>query len=217
MKYKLIPTEEYRTEMYILVVDDSDIKEGDFIYDLDIKRIVIADDLKVATSKAPLCWYYKKIISHTPLNGAPYFDGLDVLPPNWRDNGEDVDKLAREEILYNDDKREWWKQGYNKAREKNQNDLIKTLMGFDLEIKKLLLKYPEIEHSLHARMCDDINDVRGMFIQSIQQPKLPIAFECETERVFKHNEHMEREYYDVPKTIINAGGRKEWVGKYIYE
>jgi hypothetical protein len=212
MKYKVIPTEKY-----ILVVDDSEIKEGDFIYDLDIKRIVIADDLKVATSKASLCWYYKKIISHTPLNGAPYIDGLDVLPPNWRDNGEDVDKLAREEILYNDDKREWWKQGYNKAREKNQNDLIKTLMGFDLEIKKLLLKYPEIEHSLHARMCDEINDVRGRFIQSIQQSKLPIAFECETERVFKHNEHMEREYYDVPKTIINAGGRKEWVGKYIYE
>jgi hypothetical protein len=212
MKYKVIPTEKY-----ILVVDDSEIKEGDFIYDLDIKRIVIADDLKVATSKASLCWYYKKIISHTPLNGAPYFDGVDVLPPNWRDNGEDVDKLAREEILYNDNKREWWKQGYNKAREKNQNDLIKTLMGFDLEIKKQLLRYPEIEHSLHARMCDDINDVRGRFIQSLQQPKLPIAFECETERVFKHNEHMEREYYDVPKTIINAGGRKEWVGKYIYE
>jgi hypothetical protein len=175
MKYKLIPTEKY-----ILVVDDSEIKEGDFIYDLDIKRIVIADDLKVATSKASLCWYYKKIISHTPLNGAPYIDGLDVLPPNWRDSGEEESKLDFAKMFYN---------------------LLKNT-------------YPTFEEWPEAV------EYRN---QSLQQPKLPIGFECETERVenndvvFEDGSFNKWPYRYVPKTIINAGGRKEWVGKYIYE
>jgi hypothetical protein len=29
----------------------------------------------------------------------------------------DLDELAREEILYNDQKREWWKEGFQKALE----------------------------------------------------------------------------------------------------
>jgi hypothetical protein len=33
----------------------------------------------------------------------------------------DVEKKAREEILYNDQKREWWKQGYNQALEDNRD------------------------------------------------------------------------------------------------
>jgi hypothetical protein len=70
------------------------------------------------------------------------------------------------------------------------------------------------------------SDENGMYLgtrkvlelwKSLQQPKLPIGFECETERVFKHNEHMEREFYHVPKTITNSEGRVEWVGKYIWE
>jgi hypothetical protein len=171
MKYKVIPTEKY-----ILVVDDSEIKEGDFIYDLDFKRIVIADDLKVATSKASLCWYYKKIISHAPLNDSPYIDGLDVLPPNWRDNGEDVE--YKEEDV---------RQAY--------------LFGKSMMSPNNFEKY----------------------LQSLRQPKLPIGFECETERVenndvvFEDGSFNKWPYRYVPKTITNSEGRTEWVGKYIYE
>jgi len=32
----------------------------------------------------------------------------------------DVENRAREEILYNDQKRKWWKQGYNQALEDNK-------------------------------------------------------------------------------------------------
>ena len=203
MKHNLI-----KTDNYLLVVDNSEIKEGDYFY---------RDSGVVSILTKELLEYYKsikdndthtryKIISHAPLNGAPYLDGVDRLPPNWRDNGEDVDKLAREEILYNDDKREWWKQGYNKSREKYK---------FTEEDARLLIMCSFLKGVDRGHYSTEIED---RIIQSLQHhPKLPIAFECETERVFKHNEHMEREYYDVPKTIINAGGRKEWVGKYIYE
>ena len=59
-------------------------------------------------------------------------------------------------------------------------------------------------------------------IKSLQQPKYPIAFECEMFYRVKSGtiqEHKEGkagyEYYE-RKTITNSDGRKEWVGKYIW-
>jgi len=46
-----------------IITSNEEIKEGDTIYDLDIKRIVVADKLKVLTAKHEACWYYKKIIA----------------------------------------------------------------------------------------------------------------------------------------------------------
>ena len=37
------------------------------------------------------------------------------------ERGYDMDELATNEILYNDQKREWWKQGFQKAIELNAN------------------------------------------------------------------------------------------------
>jgi hypothetical protein len=65
------------------------------------------------------------------------------------------------------------------------------------------------------------------YIQSLQQPKYPIAFECEVEPKFKHigstkevkgsGSKIKNNYAGNPKTFINSEGRTEWVGKYIYE
>ena len=40
-----------------IITSDENIKEGDTIYDLDMKRIVVADKLKVLTAKREACWY----------------------------------------------------------------------------------------------------------------------------------------------------------------
>ena len=53
------------TNQNIYITSDEEIKEGDWVFDLDIKRIVKADNLKVATYKKSQCWYYKKIILTT--------------------------------------------------------------------------------------------------------------------------------------------------------
>ena len=57
-------------------------------------------------------------------------------------------------------------------------------------------------------------------IQSLQQPKLPIAFECETETPFVDGftEDRCKRFYGnpEPKTITNSQGQTEWVGKYIF-
>ena len=194
MKHNLI-----KTDNYLLVVDDSDTRKGDWCYAILSKQTFenINPNLKDNDKK--------KIISHLPLNGAPYLDGVDRLPP--MDNGEDVDKLAREEILYNDDKREWWKQGYNKFREKYK---------FTEEDARHLIMYSFLKGVDRGHYSKEIED---RIIQTIQQPKLPVAFECEMELVFypanMPKEGEERPPYR-PKTITNSEGRIEWVGKYVY-
>jgi hypothetical protein len=195
------------------VIDNSEIKELNYIYDLDMKRIVVADDLKVATSKASLCWYYKKIISHRPFNGAPYLDGVDVLPLIDNVVKDDVEKLAYEWFVIANKKDTifdlgWvniFTSGYNKAREKYK---------FKEEVVR--------QAYLFGKSMMSPNNFEK-YLQSLQQPKYPIAFECETERVenndvvFEDGSFNKWPYRYVTKTIINSEGRAEWVGKYIYE
>jgi hypothetical protein len=53
------------TKLNIYITNDEEIKEGDWILDLDLKKTIKADSLKVITSKKSKCWYYKKIILTT--------------------------------------------------------------------------------------------------------------------------------------------------------
>jgi hypothetical protein len=154
-----------------------------------------------------------KIISHAPLNGAPYLDSVDRLPPI--DNGDDVEILVPFPggNEYRDGKEigvwmEGWieghEEGYNKAREKYK---------FTEEDARLLIMCSFLKGVDRGHYSTEIED---RIIQSLQHhPKLPIAFECEMiTRVY--DVYPQRTEYK-PKTIINSEGRTEWVGKYIYE
>lgn len=69
MKKELI-----KTENYLLVVDDSDIKIGDWF---------LTDDKRIEQSAPdwnPREWH-KKIIAHLPLNDSPILEGVPLLPP----------------------------------------------------------------------------------------------------------------------------------------
>jgi hypothetical protein len=202
------------------VLDYKDVQPGDsFLLDFDhpsgrIRRCHrVCDDGKEALLMIdPVGFGFsyrrecKRISAHLPLNGAPYLDGVDRLPPMG--NGEDVDSWIHETVSSLKDEHTiktssiCLKAGYNKAREKYKFTEEDILDAWELGAKEGL--------PLTRQKKEDL-------FKSLRQAKLPIAFECETERVFKHNEHMEREYYDVPKTIANSEGRTEWVGKYIYE
>jgi hypothetical protein len=122
MKHNII-----KTENYLLVVDDSKIKEMDWVYD------VYDESPKYITPVIilPLPNNFKKIIAHLPLNNSPILEGVDLLPPLE----DDVEKLAEEEYRefphspkdktdwhYNRDvhcfkKRKAFIKGYNKAKE----------------------------------------------------------------------------------------------------
>jgi hypothetical protein len=205
MKYNLI-----KTDNYLLVVDDSEIKEGDWffrdgsihkcfrVHRTDIEFLTSIDSIYCGSNTFWSKEYCKKIMAHAPLNNSPILEGVPLLPPLE----DDVEKLDEEHSPYPKPYKTYEKgfdKGYNKAREKykfTEEDIRQAyLFGKSMMSPKNFEKY----------------------LQSLQQSKLPIAFECEIERVFKHNEHMEREFYEVPKTITNSEGRTEWVGKYIYE
>jgi hypothetical protein len=194
MKYNLI-----NTDNYLLVVDDSEIQKGDCY--LSPSGIWFYNHLNPNHNKES-----KKVCAHLPINGSPILEGVDLLPPYSRHQEDGVEELAQEWY----DKGELtsaysFKAGYNKAREKYK---------YTEEDVRYLIMHSFLIGADRGHYSKEIED---RIIQSLQQSKYPISFECEMERVFKHNEHMEREFYEVPKTIINSENRTEWVGKYIYE
>lgn len=86
---------------YLLVVDESDIKDGDWVYfeclpyGKEIKQVtkIINNTFDSKEGFGYGLEYCKKIIAHIPLHNAPFLEGVDVLPPLEKD---DVEKLARE-------------------------------------------------------------------------------------------------------------------------
>ena len=211
MKHKII-----QTENYLLVVDDSEIKVRDFCYN-SIKN-TWNEDIILYQDAMPKYHYvgFKKIIAHLPLNNSPILEGVDLLPPIEDD---EVEKLAVNNAndFYEKYRTEWeakkngFIDGYNKAKEKYKytkedlrNAIVKGfLMGMDRE--------------------HNITEVIEQIIQSLQQPKIPVGFECEMEEITIGgfvdgiDEAITIGKKNVPKTTTNSQGLTQWVGKYIYD
>jgi hypothetical protein len=208
MKHKII-----QTENYLLIVDDSEIKEGDYYLftwggEQDIQRFQNQEEDKIKHQRLyeTTC---KKIISHLPLNNSPILDSVDLLPPLEDD---EVEKLAKQWCLINNYNSEdmihsnyinyirvyqLFIQGYNKAKEKykyTEEDLKKAIKlargikeGKDTFTAEDIAGCTEVcTHNWKYEFSDE------EIIQSLQQPKMPIEFEYETK-------------IDI-----------QWVGKYIY-
>lgn len=198
MKYELI-----KTENYLLVVSDEEIKDGDGVLFDGTAIVGLAMNGFVQSEDD------KKIIAHLPLNNAPYLDGVDVLP-DFEDEVSKIESDAMNDYIKaknNQDKCIGFIDGYNKAKETykyTEDDLRRAFNA------GLMNKY--------SRTGEAVAETE--FIQSLNQPKLPIAFVCETEKklvmnlgidVFNPNSHI---YLNQPKTITNSEERTEWVGKY---
>jgi hypothetical protein len=212
MKHNLI-----KTDNYLLVVDNSEIKEGDWY-----KTPLGIYSQFNGTEKLPIGT--RRVASHAPLNGAPYLDGLDVLPLlNQEDDIEKIFPVGNHSLMHMPNRHQLdnslRQEGYNIAREKykfTEEDLRK---GIDMY--KNSVGVDNDGESCYSHLSTE------QIIQSLQQPKYPIAFECEMEPKFKHigstkevkgsGSRIKNNYAGNPKTFINSEGRTEWVGKYIYE
>lgn len=200
MKYKII-----KTKNYLFIVDDSEIKAGDLYYleSVTLKNMILkANESRIATNE-------KKIIAHLPLNGASVIEGVDLLPSLE----DEVEKLAKEyyqKYLLSPHHGDGTKQdyidcvkfGYNKAKEKykyTEEDLKKAI-EISKDIKYVTFSIDEI-------------------IKSLQQPKYPVAFECEMMNFTGISTELGEEcieYIQRPKTITNSQGETVLEGKYIY-
>ncbi len=188
MTHKII-----KVDNYLLVVDDSEIKVGDYFY--SIREIV-----EQAVIDYPKNEHHGVIIAHLPLNGSPILEGVDLLPPYFRHQEDGVEKYAQScNQLY----KEWlvtgYKSGYNKAREKykyTEEDVIRIVdksreTGLTAEYLMLSLQYPTEFECEMENYCGS-----------------PLT----TERCPKCIDSCDRAYQK-PKTITTAQG-VQWVGKY---
>ena len=145
MKYFIIETDNY-----LIIADDSEIKEGDFLWSFSNKKIV------VAVKSTQLYVHSKKIIAHLPLNNSPILEGVDLLPPLEQEDG--IYKLFQEDSFdIAVDDFNTYKSGYNKAKEKykwTDEDVIKI-----------------VEKSRETGLTAEY------LLLSLSQPKYPVAFE----------------------------------------
>jgi len=226
MKHKLIKTTDY-----FLVVDDSEIKKDNWYY--NVNGIFRCDNQKTGQDELSLSLltkWNKKIIAHLSLNNSPILEGVDLLPPLE----DDVEKLAKQ---FANDKmkeyvgscyadREYLRQGYitgyNKAKETykyTEEDLRKAYnKGTNQGAFHEMLVRDEDWKAVDGFIKNDNSKV-DKFIQSLQQPKLPVEFECE----MKKNLQELSEFSPIPsievliiKTTTNSQGQKVWIGKYHY-
>jgi len=227
MTHKLI-----HTPNYLLVVDDSEIKEGDYCLMFDDFGNLFLGNLPSQylgeKNGHHLNKGLKKVITHLPLNNSPILEGVDLLPPFEQE--DDVDELAKEygESIGNKDGTSAfdYKRGYNKAKEK--------------------YKYTEEDIRMAVRdgsAMGEVNDEEyeeyvKWIIQSLSQPKMPVAFECEIEYFYMSSKEFykdadwvkcDKAQYEsireeiptcplkkVHKEISTPEGHTQLVGKYIY-
>ncbi len=216
MRYPVI-----KTDSYLLIVSDDKIRMGDYYIDgYFFLRNVVVDDSEYWSNRKD----YKKLIAHRPLNNAPYIDGLDVLPPNWRDSGDkdDVEQLAEEHAEHQfkgiSDRTSMFeckndfKSGYQEAREKykfTEEDMLQAAKyGYEF---RDTTSFPE-----HNFEDSCINNTK-QWLKSRQQPKYPIAFESVDIDVHQDTGLHLKKVGTEPDKITNAEGRIEWVGEWVYE
>jgi hypothetical protein len=199
MKHNII-----KTENYLLVVDDKkpiinwyyNESEGK-VDSIEFTPTVIAGTI------------VHNIKAHLPLNNSPILAGIDLLPPLEDDDSKDL--FYRKQVMnpYSTESQSYtayekgFIEGYNTAKEKykyTEEDLIKVWVAGMRFIGEDKGSYKEI-------------------IQSLQQPKPPVAFDCEVERytVGEMSKLPLGTVNQKPKTTTNSQGITQWVGKYIYE
>jgi hypothetical protein len=204
------------TEHYALIVSDEEMSTRD--YRVNIQRSTVHYIPKDDTPS-----YYndrrhifKKVIAHRPLTDAPILKGVPLLPEFIQE--EDAEDLA---LAYSSSKEcvnpegysdkqvgllHGFIDGYNKAKETykyTKEDLIKAI---EMAITS---KY---EYKLEFYNQNEI-------IQSLQQPKRPKYFECETITMNKgYTDKSDYPYQEceILKTITNSQGQTELVGEYIF-
>jgi hypothetical protein len=213
MTHKII-----KTDNYLLVVDDSEIKEG---------KTFLTKEGIIHTN---IGWNYgdKVIISHLPLNGSPILEGVDLLPPYSRHQEDGLDdavmrfKESYSKLGVTDFELSAFSVGYLQAREKYKSTEENVIHLLHRTARKYFQESREYKGNM-AIAGDPLHGVRRELINMVQSlHQYPTEFECEmedycgspltTERCPKCIDICDRAYQR-PKTITTSKGR-QWVGKY---
>jgi len=209
MKKEIIYTADYA-----LVVSDEEIKEGDLVF-VDCSEVEVQDIRKVKDYYNEQFLfenggqihidYCKKVIAHRPLKDGPILEGITLLPEFEDEADIDICPYPEEKQNAID-----WRNGYNKAKE--------TYKYTEEDIKKAI----EFGYINTQGDGNELGEREIHFIKSLQQPKLPVAIECEMKKDYLYNDDGDKYGFPVHptnevKTTTNSQGQIEIIGKYIYE
>ena len=213
MTHKLI-----HTPNYLLVVDDSEIKEGDYCLMFDDFGNLFLGNLPSQylgeKNGHHLNKGLKKIIAHLPLNNSPILEGVDLLAPleteDFNPTGEYTKEYMSSLIFdgksFVSDVLLATRVGYNKAKEKykyTEEDMREAMF---LYAGWITGGVPSL------RIAKTAEERQGQIFQSLSQTKIPVAFECE-EKVSSDSMYVNHVIYET-KTITTSKGHTQWVGKY---
>ena len=182
MTHKII-----KTDNYLLVVDDSEIKEG---------KTFLTKEGIIHTN---IGWNYgdKVIISHLPLNGSPILEGVDLLPPYSRHQEDGLDDAVMR-----------FKESYSKL---GVTDF--ELSAFSVGYLQAREKYKYTEEDMRKALLIKHDGLDTDYVIEVISSKYPTEFECEmipcNPIKYTTEDHLDVE----PKTITTAQGI-QWVGKY---
>ena len=188
MTHKIISTENY-----LLIVDDSEIKEGDIVLEKYVDGTIGLEQIDTLNDIHSLL--HKKVIAHLPLNGASILDGVDLLP-TLEDEAEVMAEEYSKNYYYDnaqDDVYHGFFIGYNKAKEQYKYT--------EEDIMKAIKMAREFNKLIEEDGYDEFRYTQEHIIQSLQQPKMPIGFNLEAKDIHTKNGILVK---------------TQWVGKYIY-
>jgi hypothetical protein len=186
------------TDNYLLVVDDSKIK--DYYYDFFVNKLKHSGGAKYAKSDIA-----KQVIAHLPINNSPILEGVDLLPPI-----EDEVDIAEKALFtfldkYFNTKRNWkLVQGQDTYTDKEAimmlySDIIKSKEKYKYTEEDVLDAW-ELGASEGLPLT---REKKNNLIKHLQQPKMHVAFE--------HENTIRPDTRDLRKEVP-----AQWVGKYIY-
>jgi hypothetical protein len=182
------------TENYLLIVDDSQITEGDWYFWKVTNSVQKAkkDSLdRLPTSKDGS----SKIIAHLPLNGASILDWVNTLPSlpdeakDWARSQWSCEPDDYEDLYY-----DGLEMGYNAAKEKYVQLIEKQISDFTHDLRESTSNYIK-------QNCEGALFGLKRLRQSLQQPKMPIGFNLEAKDTYIKNGILVK---------------TEWVGMYTY-
>jgi intein/homing endonuclease len=218
MKLQLV-----HTPNYLIVVDESEIRVGDWVMEYQTNPNTISKTLNDEQGELHFINgeyviaknIQKKVIYHLPLNNTPTLEGVPLLPPledDEYDFAEIFYNICKATIEHFDD----WVEAkdYNKSKTKEEYKYTEEDIKTAFEASKKLVNYEWHMDEFHGSSCNCVKPTIQNFqelIQSLQQPKYPVAFE-------NAMDYIDDGFLivDVPKTITNSQGLIQVVGKYIY-
>ena len=186
-----------KTDNYILITSDEEIKVGDWCILFDSVGNLFYDiPLQYTDSKNQhINKYLRKVIAHLPPNNSSILEGVPLLPPL---DDEDEFELDNDNI--------------DKGVEKNGLGYVNGYYGGFVDgVKKAKEKYKFTEEDVIkiVEKSRETGLTAEYLMLSLSQPKLPVGFKCEMVSDIPSTEVM-GEFDSRPK-IINGVMQGEWI------